>query len=79
MVFTRVPVFIVSAVTRRTSNTTALAMTVNSSKALAVEKNLMYAKATDIDIQNLYASLYNTTLEAETCCGWSYNTSYTPN
>jgi hypothetical protein len=58
---------------------TTLANSVNASKAQAVATNLMYAKETDIDIQNLYANLYNTTLQAETCCGWNYNTSYTSN
>ena len=68
---------LVAAVLRRSSsNLSGLTSAVNASKAQAVATNMMYTKAADIDIQNLYASLFNTTLQAQTCCGWSYNTVY---
>ena len=63
-----------TAVGRRSpSKLAGLAATMNASKAEAIAMNMMYAEAADIDIQNLYASLFNTTLAAQTCCGWSYH------
>jgi hypothetical protein len=55
------------------SNLSGLASIVNASKAEAIATNIKYAKAADVDIQNLYASLFDTTSQAQTCCGWSYN------
>ena len=64
------------AAARRSGNLTALSSAVNASKAEAIAKNIMYAKQADLDIQNLFANLYNATQDAATCCGWSYNTTY---
>ena len=64
------------AVARRSNNLANLSLAVNESKAEALAQNVIYAKQTELDIQNLFANLFNATQDTATCCGWSYNTTY---